>query len=162
VTTANSLDSSALQNAIASVRRGVAPRASMWLPLIEALDCEEAALREALDRLHGVTVIDDTQWPRARAGKGAGRAGGWIGVDLDGLPIVLCNDPWSTQAIRALGGAGGGARLALARPGQIEQLSAGASASVERVAKPASAGDTNAVVDFVDKRNCSGSLGGCK
>ncbi|EJL85514.1 type II secretory pathway, ATPase PulE/Tfp pilus assembly pathway, ATPase PilB [Polaromonas sp. CF318] len=144
--------------ALAALRQSPAQDGSLWQGLLVALGATEAALSATLLEGHGIAVIDDAQWPGVKPGSTAagGTADLCIRVMLDGKTLLLCEDPWSAEATRALARSTQAHRqLALARPGQIaflkKQQKSAVPARPADAATPASLNDASPVVQFVDQ-----------
>lgn len=146
--------------ALAALRQSQPQDGSLWQGLLSALATTEAALSAALLEGHGVAVIGDARWPDVKPDSAAAASGSIADVctrvTLDGKTLLLCEDPWSAEATRALARSTQAHRqLALARPGQIallkKQQKSAAPTRPADAAAPASLSDTSPVVHFVDQ-----------
>lgn len=147
-----------LDGTLASLRQQQAGDGSLWQSLVQTLNIDAGALSTALLDWHGIAVIGDDQWAEAKPAEVPGLAsavGARVKVTLAGRTLLLCEDPWSPEAIQALTRRSQGQlQLALARPGQLTllrqmqgpaaALRAGTSAAFTQEA------DTSPVVTFVD------------
>lgn len=161
----STLNDKQLDQALVVVRRLPAIDGSLWSGLLQSLSVDEETLSDALLRWHSVAVIDDDQAARARlletrpALDQASIGRNLIAIELDQRQLLLCEDPWASEAASVL------ARpslvklqLALARPGQWARLAA-LLPSQKSVVSPAPVGpvyavpmgsDASPVVQFVD------------
>lgn len=161
----STLSDTQFDQALVAVRRLPAVDGSIWCGLLQSLSVDEKALVDALLRWHSVAVIGDDQVSQLRLlvnGPTVNLASAGpklIAVELDQRPLLLCEDPWATQAAALLARPGQEQlQLALARPGQWAEV-AKLLPSQQSVASPAPAGlayavavgsDTSPVVQFVD------------
>lgn len=145
--------------ALAALRKSPALDGSLWRHLIDALNTTDAALSATLLDEHGIAVIADEQWPQVKPANtttGVEGADASLKVLLDGKTLLLCEDPWSAEAILALArSTQAHGQLALARPGQISTLKrlqkSTAPAAPADNTRPGKLNDTSPVVQFVDQ-----------
>jgi general secretion pathway protein E len=144
--TALSLDQ--LDGALARARARAAvplPQGGLWQRLLRELQVSEVALASALMDMHGVAVLEDSQWRRG-AQQGSLAEAGCL-LQCDDIKYLVSEDPWSGQALRvASRGAYGAVQLALARPGQVAVEAAAPAPHARSVA----GANGTPVVRFVD------------
>lgn len=148
-----------LDAALTSLRLHPATNGSLWQGLIQTLRVDAGALSAALLDWHGIVVIGDDQWPEVKPSEVAGianEASALIKVSLGGHTLLLCEDPWSPEAIQALTRRSQmQLQLALALPGQLAQLrqmqGPVASPAPGTESPSVQADDASPVVQFVDQ-----------
>ena len=136
------------------------PIRGLWAQLLTALQTNDASLAVALREWHGIQIVAPSgehllQDPLPTAGAAPPpEAGLWFIVD--GQPLLLCEDPWSSQAAAALQRRPQ-AQLGLAQTGQLQRLAVrGVLATQAPAPGPVSAPahtalDDSPVVQFVDE-----------
>jgi general secretion pathway protein E len=155
-TTASKSDlaQSQLDGALLTLRQSPATDGSLWRGLIQALHASEIDLATSLLEGHGIASINDAQWQSVKLdGETSGNPASCVRVALEGKALLLCEDPWSTDAASVLARPGlAHLRPALARPGQLASLrKTGAPKPSEPAARKATANDAFPVVQFVDQ-----------
>lgn len=122
--------------------------------LSQRFACSPEQVPDQLLREHGIAMLSDAQWQSARgtAVPLAGEPMGWR-LQVGPQTVLLYEDPWSPVATQTLlRHAHLQARLALARPGQMDQLRTAAPKAATSTARSTQDGPVVAFVDAAIER----------
>ena len=155
----------ALDQLLVQLRQSPTAQNNLWNALLLSLQGGEADLATALLDWYGIATITDAQWPHVQLlppQEGLAASNEMLWVMLGDRCLLLCEDPWTSEATLALRRSPKTpSQLALARPGQVQQLRQLAPPSAvakyaqtyaaPKVVPSASLADLSPVVQFVDQ-----------
>ncbi|MCU0762134.1 MAG: GspE/PulE family protein [Hydrogenophaga sp.] len=153
---ASNFSSAQLQTLIDKVRGDPNPGQRLWVRLLQASEVNESTLVQALHEHQGIEVPDALEIESAQAQKltGIGADSG-LKLSLGARVLLVFEDPWSENALRALSRhAGADVRLAMTRAdlaSLAHEINAGRGAEEKPEPKAANKAVSGSVVSFVDQ-----------